>query len=241
MRTLIGGDGPWRSSARLLAATLAGCGTTAPPPIEVLLSADGTHPCAGAVMVEVTLGEVNGDDAVTRFDAAIAPEQLDCAFVVGIGEALFAVSLGEIDVSIAYRVSLELHDSTGLVVAVGSSEPFRASSDGIDPIAIELTRFAPLGTALVDVEAVPQFQTPGDLDVVVLAGSDPIGSRSLAWPADGSLKRPLRISGLSGTGLHLLVELSDGSGTVVASALSDVFSLGSTPDAAFATPPLTLQ
>jgi len=211
MRTLIGGDGPWRSSARLLAATLAGCGTTAPPPIEVLLSADGTHPCAGAVMVEVTLGEVNGDDAVTRFDAAIAPEQLDCAFVAG------------------------------LVVAVGSSEPFRASSDGIDPIAIELTRFAPLGTALVDVEAVPQFQTPGDLDVVVLAGSDPIGSRSLAWPADGSLKRPLRISGLSGTGLHLLVELSDGSGTVVASALSDVFSLGSTPDAAFATPPLTLQ
>lgn len=226
--------------AALLFFAGAACGQSIPAPVEVLLSSDTTHACAGAVEMTLTLSEVNGDDSSQTFATAVSPEQLDCDFDLGVAEALWSVSAGEIPTEVLHTVTIELHDSTGLLVGVGGSEPFRASAtDANDPVNIELTRAAPLGTALVDLVLEDGFgAVSGDLSIVILAGSDPIGGRSLSWPGDDSLKRPLRISGIAGTGLHLVIDLEDAAGNVVESRISETFSLGSTPDSAFATPKL---
>lgn len=229
-----------RALALATLLVVAACGRTTPAPVEVLLSSDTSHACAGAVEIKLTLSEVNGDDTSQTLGTAVAPEQLDCDFDYGVAEALWSVSAGEIPTEVLYTVRIELYDSTGLLVGVGGSEPFRASaSETNDPVHIELTRAAPLGTALVDLVLEDGFSAvSGDVSIVILVGSDPIGSRSLRWPGDDSLKRPLRISGLAGTGLHLAIELEAADGTVVASRISETFSLGSTPDNAFATPQL---
>ena len=218
------------------------CGddTSAPPGVSILLSSDGSHACAGAVRIKATVAEVGGDSTVRELDAAVAPEQLDCDFDIGVAEALYALLIGEIATGKAHIVTVALFDSTGLQVAAGGSAPFEASpSREVDPVVVELTRVAPLGTVLVDLMALPDFaSSSGTLEIAVLAGVEPIGSRRIPWSADSSLKRPLRISGLAGIGLRLATTLRDGSDTELASRITDPFSLGSSPSDAFVTPAL---
>jgi len=226
----------------VIALVLAsGCGgDTAPPAISVLLSGDGSHACAGSVSMTVTLSEVNGDASTEQSVAtAVAPEQLDCDFAVGVAEGAYAVALGEMATGRPHTITVELFDSTGFTVAAGGSEPFEARArKSIDPIDIELTRVAPVGTVLVDLLAESDTATAGELDIVLLAGNDPIGSRTMDWPGDDSLKRPLRISGVLGFGLRVALTVEEVPGTAGFSYLSEAFTLGSAENDAFATPQL---
>jgi hypothetical protein len=219
---------------------LCGCGgDTASPAVSVLLSGDGSHACAGAVSMTVTLSEVNGDATTESTVAtAVAPEQLDCDFDVGVAEGAYALAVGEMATGRPHTVTVELFDSTGFTVAAGGSEPFEARArKSNDAINVELTRVAPVGTVLVDLLAEADTAVAGDLDIVLLAGNDPIGSRNLEWSGDNSLKRPLRISGLLGVGLRIMLTLED-AGIEVFSYLSEPFALGSADADAFATPVL---
>jgi hypothetical protein len=208
------------------------------PPIYVELSSDGSHACAGAVSMKITIAEVNGDASIEQEVAtAVAPEQLDCDFDVGVAEGAWAVEVGDMAVGRPHTITVELYDSTGFMVAAGGSEPFEARArKSIDPVAVELTRVAPVGTVLVDLLAEAGTASAGDLDIVVLAGSDAIGARAMDWPGDDSIKRPLRISGILGIGLRLLLTAEAG-GVEMFSFVSEPFTLSSTGDT-FATPAL---
>jgi hypothetical protein len=219
-----------------------GCGPgKAPDPVRILIANDTTHACAGAVTLKVTLAQPNASTVAEQtFAAAVSPEQVDCDFGVGVAEAVYSLMLGEIDVAVPHLLKVELSDSTGTTVAAGATEPFNASPNQENSaISLQLTRVAPLGTVLLDLDAEVDFHgKAGELTLVLLAGSDPVGSRSLHWPGDQSLKRPLRVSGLTGLGVRLAIELKDNSDTVLAKRLSDAFSLGSAPDSAFVWPTL---
>ena len=91
-------------------------GASDPPAVSILVSSDGSHPCAGAVELKATLSELNGDSTEYVLAAAVAPEQFDCDFDVGVAEAVYSVMVGEIDVGVIHTVAIELYDSTGLVV-----------------------------------------------------------------------------------------------------------------------------
>jgi len=227
--------------AIIIALVLAtGCGDdTTLPGVSILLSGDGSHACAGAVSMTVTLDEVNGDGSTELSVAtAVTPEQLDCDFDVGVAEGSWALPVGEMATGNPHMVTIELFDSTGFTVAAGGSEPFEAKArKSIDPVRVELTRVAPVGTVLVDLLAEPDTGIAGDLDIVVLAGNDPIGSRSLEWPGDDSFKRPLRISGLLGIGLRLVLT-AEADEIELFSYITEVFTLGSGDENAFATPGL---
>ncbi len=225
----------------VLALCCAACGgANDPPAVSILLSSDGSHPCAGAVELKATLSELNGDSTEHVIAAAVAPEQFDCDFDVGVAEAVYSVLVGEIEVGVIHTVAIELYDSTGLVVGMGVSETFQARPDKeIDPIELQLSR-APMvsvGTALIDLASEPAFNgVSGEIAIVI----EPIGSsRELTWPGDDSLKRPLRISGLpEGFDLFLAIELTGTDSTLLADYETDTFSVGSTESDAFAWPGL---
>ncbi len=226
--------------ALILACLVAavGCGDeSAPPRVVIALSSDDSHACAGAVSMKVTIGEVNGDGSTeTEVATAVAPEQLDCDFDVGVAEGAWALEVGDMATGKPHTVTVELLDSTGFLVGAGGSEPFEARArKSIDPVAVELTRVAPVGTVLVDLLAEPGTEVAGDLDIVVLAGADAIGARSLSWPGDDSLKRPLRISGMLGVGLRLLLT-AEAQGTKLFSFVSEPFTLSSSGESTFSTP-----
>ncbi len=221
-----------------VAALAAGCGAVdANGNVSILLTSDGTHPCAGAVRLRATLQQVGGDSVAEEAPAAVAPDQLDCDFSVGVAEALYGMQVADADSGQTFVVRVELFDSTALMVAAGATEPFDPGAGGT--VELQLTRVAPLGTVLVDLWAEPDFAAvSGSLAIAVLAGAGAIGARSVAWPGEAPSKRPLRISGIAGFGLRLYFEVVV-NGDAVVSRFSEVFSVGSSPDDAFAEPRLT--
>ncbi|MEE8410716.1 MAG: hypothetical protein V3T05_14035 [Myxococcota bacterium] len=231
-------------AAAILCVAAVGCGgsDSVPPAVSIALFSDGSHACAGVVRMKVTIdvGNKSADSIESEVPTAIAPEQLDCNFDVGVAEALYSLMVGEIKTDIVHTAKVELFDSTDFMVGRGRSGPFRAAShESIDPVEIELVRFAPLGTVLIDLMAEPDFAgARGTLDIVVFAGSEPIGSREIVWPGNAADKRPLRISGLLGIGLRMSLEVTNSAGTSLASRFTKTFALGSSTSDAFASPDL---
>src|SRR5206468_3378994 len=122
---------------------------------------------------------------------------------------LTSVSIDAGDAAVKEAVSRAFGDAKEEVVAAvgpsGPVAPFDPSQGG--SVDLQLTRVAPLGTVLLDLWAEPAFAAAaGTLDVVVLAGATPVGSREMTWPGEAPEKRPLRISGLTGIGLRILFE-----------------------------------
>lgn len=224
----------------MLCMAAAGCGSesSVPPPVTLLLTADTSHPCAGAVRMKVTISEIGGDSVEQDVSTAIAPEQLDCNFDVGVAEAVYGLLVGEINTDKAHTAKIELFDSIELRVGLGGSAPFEAiANKEIDPIEIELTRVAILGTALIDLLAEPEFAAARGTLRISLAGSA-AGARKVDWPGTAADKRPLRISGLAGFGLKLDLEVIDAAGTSLASRTTEAFTVGTSDNEAFVTPAL---
>lgn len=225
----------------IVVACMLACGSeaSAPPAVSLLLTADTSHPCAGATRMKITIDEIGGDPLENEVATAIAPEQLDCDFSVGVAEALYSLLVGEINTDKAHTAKVELFDSTQLSVSLGASEPFQPTpTKRIDPIEIKLTRVAMLGTALVDLMAEPDFASASGTLTISLASSPGLGSRQLDWPGTAAEKRPLRISGLQGFGLQLDLEVKDATGNSLASATTEAFTVGLSESEAFVSPAL---
>lgn len=190
--------------------------------------------------MKVSLSEIGGDEIEAEAPAAVAPEQLDCDFGVGVAEAIWALPVGEIDTGVPYVAQVELLDSIGTQLALGVSEQFQPERrDAIDPVEVELTRVTALGTALLDLVAEPGFSSAvGELAVAVKVGTDILTTKTIDWPGEAPGKRPLRISGLAGFGLRLDLSVDDAGGSEVASATTEPFSFDQPEVDPFVTPAL---
>jgi hypothetical protein len=226
----------------LLLLLAVGCGSSgdAPPGVSLALSSDDSHACAGAVSLKVTVSEVGGDEIETEVPAAVSPDQLDCDFSQGVAEAFWALPVGELDTGISHVAQVELLDSLGTRLAFGASGQFQPERrDEIDPVEVELSRVAALGTVLLDLLAEPAFSAAnGELSVVVKVGTDALSTKRIDWPGEAARKRPLRISGLAGYGLFLDLSVQDGDGTEVAGATTETFSFDDPEIDPFVTPTL---